>query len=233
MSKARTRRTQAERSAQTRRRLLDTAIAALHEQGYSATTTMLVAEQAGVSRGRMLHQFRTKADLMAYVVEAVYADEVARYGELLEGIIDPDERVLAYPEAVWNVLSRPSGLAVLEILQGSRSDKALARKLRPLQARIEADAVARLEKEMGRSQNLPLMRLIVWAVRGLSIAKVLAAEDDRVEDSVYVLRELIRAAMETGLLSLMRSRGVRPSRASSKGTAVSVTRLAKAHRRRQ
>jgi AcrR family transcriptional regulator len=217
MAKARTRRTQAERSAETRKALLDASIAALYEHGYSATTTMLVAERARVSRGGMLHQFPTKADLMAYVVESVYADEVQCYAELLKDVVDPDERVLAYPEAVWKVLSRPSGLAVLEILQGSRADKVLARKLRPIQARIEADALARLKEEMGRPQSLHIMRLIVWAVRGLSIAKVLAGDNDPVEECVVLLRELLKAGMSTGLLTTVGSPGrVRAGRAPSK-----------------
>lgn len=204
MGQVRRRRTQAERSAETRRALLATAITTLHENGYAATTTMLVAEKAGISRGAMLHQFRTKADLMTFVVVSVYEEEVGRYQEILEGIEDPRELLLAYPEAVWNVLSRPAGIAVLEILQGSRSDKALAKQLRPVQARIEADAKARAESQIhgDPGQALALMRLIVWAVRGLSVAKVLAPDQNRVADAIHLLRDLIRAGLERGVLSI-------------------------------
>ena len=70
----RTRRTQAERSAATRKVLLDAAVNCLFENGYGATTTLMVAEAAGVSRGAMLHQFPSKADLMAFVVEADFEE---------------------------------------------------------------------------------------------------------------------------------------------------------------
>lgn len=196
------RRTQAERSADTRATLLRHAISALHEVGYPATTTMLVAERAGISRGAMLHQFRTKADLMTFVVESVYAEEVQRYGELLKDCTEPLERLLAYPEAVWKVLSRPSGIAVLEILQGSRSDTDLARKLRPVQARIEADAREKSNSQIGGDAPLELMRLIVWAVRGLSIAKVLAPDQNRIPDAVALLRDLIRVGFEKEVIVL-------------------------------
>jgi len=204
MSEVRPRRTQAERSAGTRRALLDAAISALHEHGYGATTTLLVAERAGVSRGAMLHQFRTKADLMTYVVEAVFEEEIARYEERLDGIADPHQRLLAYPELGWDVLSRPSGVAVLEILQGSRSDPELAAKLGPVQDRIEHDALARAGVAFSADERsaVAMMRLIVWAVRGLSIAQVLAPEPGGVRDSIKLLRKLIEAGFQTGLLSL-------------------------------
>ncbi|WP_430634887.1 TetR/AcrR family transcriptional regulator [Sphingomonas hankookensis] len=197
------RRTQAERSAGTRQLLLDAAVRCLHAHGYSATTTMLVAEDAGVSRGAMLHQFRTKADLMTFVVEAVFEQEVAAYGELLGGITDPAERLLAYPEAVWTVLSRPSGVAVLEILQGSRSDATLRDMLEPVQARIEQQALAftRLAQGDGRREGaIALMRLVVWAMRGLSIADVLDPQHN-MHGSVKLLKLLLRAGLETGVLT--------------------------------
>ena len=204
MSEVRPRRTQAERSAGTRKALLDAAISALHEHGYGATTTLLVAELAGVSRGAMLHQFRTKADLMTYVVEAVFEEEIARYEERLADIADPQQRLLAYPELGWDVLSRPSGVAVLEILQGSRSDAELAEKLGPVQDRIEHDALARAGVAFSADARsaVAMMRLIVWAIRGLSIAQVLAPEPGGVKDSIKLLRKLIEAGFQTGLLSL-------------------------------
>lgn len=194
------RRTQADRSAETRRALLAAAIKSLHRYGYSATTTISVAATAGVSRGAMLHQFRTKADLMTFVVESVYEDEIKIYDDLMKGIDDRRERLLAYPSAVWEVLGRPSGLAVLEILQGSRSDPQLAEKLRPIQARIEAEAFHHLEPDLGPGRVAELLRLIVWTIRGLSIEKALAMEAGQVEKTLEVLRSLIEAAIQTGYI---------------------------------
>ncbi|WP_338447068.1 TetR/AcrR family transcriptional regulator [Pelagerythrobacter marensis] len=198
------RQTQAERSAGTREALLSAAIETLHEHGYAATSTMLVAEKAGVSRGAMLHQFRTKADLMTFVVEAVFEEELERYAEYLSGMTDPEQRLLAYPEMAWDVLSRPSGVAVLEILQGSRSDPQLCEKLAPVQTRIEEQALAftHLAAPGDTRGAMAVMRLIVWAVRGLSIAQVLAPAPGSVRDSVKLLRRLIEAGLETGVLSV-------------------------------
>ena len=200
MTTTKVRRTQADRSAGTRRALLEAAISSLHQYGYSATTTISVAEIAGVSRGAMLHQFRTKSDLMTFVVESVYEDELAVYKGMVKGIDDPRDRLLRYPGMVWEVLGRPSGLAVLEILQGSRSDRELAEKLRPVQARIEADAFHHLEPGLGAGTISELLRLIVWTVRGLSIENVLATDEGQVARTIEVLRSLIEAGIKTGYI---------------------------------
>ena len=59
------RRTQAERSATTQGKLLVAALECLVEHGYGGTTTTLVAERAGVSRGAQLHHYPTRAALVA------------------------------------------------------------------------------------------------------------------------------------------------------------------------
>jgi AcrR family transcriptional regulator len=201
LQKTKPRRTQAERSAATRKVLLDAAVKCLFEHGYGATTTIMVAQEAGVSRGAMLHQFPSKADLMAFVVEADFDEEVELYAELLAGIDEPRERLIAYPEATWKVLSRPSGVAVLEILQGSRSDAALREKLAPVLARIEANARSTLKREFPRGVSVPLLTLIVGLTRGLSIMQVLAPEGEDVTDAIKLLQRLLQAGVQTGLLS--------------------------------
>lgn len=196
------RRTQAERSAATCDALLAAAIQVLHEHGYGATSTTMVAQAAGISRGAMLHQFRTKADLMTFVVQEVYREELQVYASYLSRIPDQPERIPHYPQMAWDVLSRPSGVAVLEILQGSRSDPELAAKLAPIQARIEADALANIGRFSGQSRELlAFMRLVVWSARGLSIAKVIAPDGERVSDAMILLGKLIEAGLQTGILN--------------------------------
>jgi AcrR family transcriptional regulator len=201
VTETRRRRTQAERSAATRTVLLDSAIKCLFENGYGTTSTITVAERAGLSRGAMLHQFPTKSDLMAFVVEAVFEQEVELYHQLLNGITDPRERLLAYPQAVWTVLSRPAGVAVLEIIQGSRSDAALAEKLAPTQARIAAFIRKEMESEFPKGPSMALLELIVGAVRGVSIQKVLTPDSEGVNGAIPLLQELLRIGLETGGLA--------------------------------
>ena len=57
-------RTNAERSAATRVRLLDATIDCLIELGWSGTSTTEVVRRAGVSRGAQVHHYPTKEDLV-------------------------------------------------------------------------------------------------------------------------------------------------------------------------
>lgn len=207
----RARRTQAERSDETRNRVLEATIGCLHVRGYAATTTLLVAQEAGVSRGAMLHQFPTKVDLMLFVVRAVYDREIAEYGARLRHIRDPREKLLAIVEVAWEVLSRPSGVAVLEILQGSRSDVELAERLLPLQSMIENESFAWAEKHDGGygAPIRPLLRLMVWTIRGLSVAKTLDGEAD-LDRAVKLLRDMVSTA-----LTPMEGAGLRLAASSS------------------
>lgn len=194
------RRTQAERSDETRARVLEATIRCLHTLGYAATTTLLVAQEAKVSRGAMLHQFPTKVDLMLFVVREVYDREIVEYGQRVRLIRDPRERVLAMPELAWDVLSRPSGVAVLEVLQGSRSDPALAERLHPLQSTIESESFAwarRYDEIFGAQITEPLLRLIVWAARGLSVAQTLDGSAD-FGKAIALLRRMIDALLVEG-----------------------------------
>lgn len=188
------RRTQESRSAATRERLLQAAIESLHQDGYAATSTSVVAAKAGVSRGAMLHQFPTKVDLMLFVVQAVYEQELELYAEALGAIADPHERIRAFPMIVWDVLCRPAGVAVLEIMQGARSDTVMSERLRPLQTEIEEHSFRRAAAMLGRGDTQPApekTRLVVWAVRGLSIARLLSDHPDDARKSVEVLRDLL------------------------------------------
>ncbi|MCD6638465.1 MAG: TetR/AcrR family transcriptional regulator, partial [Nocardioides sp.] len=76
---------QAERTAAMRARLLEATVELLVERGFAGTSTTMVSERAGVSRGAQLHHFPTKNDLVVAAVEhitelrgAELADAVAK-----------------------------------------------------------------------------------------------------------------------------------------------------------
>lgn len=71
------RRTQAERTATTRARLLEAGRELFAAQGYAAVSTQAVVEAAGVTRGALYHQFGDKAGLFVEVYEEVERGLVA------------------------------------------------------------------------------------------------------------------------------------------------------------
>ena len=54
-----------------RARLLEATVELLVDKGYAGTSTTLVSERAGVSRGAQLHHFPTKQDLDVAAVQHV------------------------------------------------------------------------------------------------------------------------------------------------------------------
>jgi AcrR family transcriptional regulator len=199
------RRTQAERSADTQHKLIEAAIAVLHRVGYGATTTGLIADEAGVSRGAMLHQYPAKVDLMLAVVAEVYQRENAEYRRRGAEAESPRERLYRFPDLMWDLLTRPSAMAVLDIMMGSRSDPELAKRLAPLQRQIEATSRATVERLLkeGGFPDLPeanaMRRLFVAAVRGLSIDLMLLKDRAELDDAIQLLRRLLRA-LSDGLI---------------------------------
>ena len=129
----RVRRTNVERSATTRGKLIAAAIDLLYREGYSATTTISVAAKAHVSRGAMLHQFPTRVELLLAVAENITAEQ-SRYRRerlLADKFNSPMERFIASANVSWEVHSQPSAIALLEIIMATRSDRDLRKGFGP------------------------------------------------------------------------------------------------------
>jgi AcrR family transcriptional regulator len=73
-----TRRTQAERTAATRARLLEAGGRLFATDGYASVSTQAIVDAAGVTRGALYHQFDDKSGLFAEVYEEVERDLVTR-----------------------------------------------------------------------------------------------------------------------------------------------------------
>jgi AcrR family transcriptional regulator len=133
-----TRRTQDERSATTRALLLDATIACLVDVGYAATTTTLIAERAGVSRGAQMHHYKTKTELVAAAVEHLGAG----IGQQLEDRAarrrrgDAD-RLSAAVDILWEGFTTPLFTAWLELAVAARSDAELRAQLIRTGPRVE------------------------------------------------------------------------------------------------
>lgn len=118
---------QEERSAQTRHRLLEAAIACLHERGYTGTTTTEIAGRAGVSRGAQAHHFRHKEELVIGALEHISARRLAElefaFEELPVGGLE--FRLETLIDLMWVAFRGPSFYAWLELLVAGRTEPIL------------------------------------------------------------------------------------------------------------
>ena len=192
------RRTQEERSTETRAALLQATVSAIHDLGYAAVTTAIISERAGLSRGAFLYHFHTKAELMAAVVKMVFDDEMAQYQKIVQS---PEmDHLSQWPRILWSVLSRPSGIAVLEILQAARSDPDLARMVGPTQKGAEEGALNKLREEYGGDEATArsVMRLMVWAIRGLTLSDMILPDRQATMGAVNLLANMLLAVSPDG-----------------------------------
>lgn len=203
MASARPRRTQAERSADTCARIVAAAIDALHRLGYAATSTNLVADLAGVSRGAMLHQFPTKALLMAAVVQESVDQDYAAYRQALADVADPLEQLVAIASQAWVQFRSPAGIAQTEIWMATRSDPELAAVVLPVHEAIFARSLAEQARRFAAAgvTDPAVVRAMLYhnvaLLRGLSLEHVLGTPleilDPAVENMKDAIRDTVRA----------------------------------------
>jgi AcrR family transcriptional regulator len=188
----------AERSAQMRQRLIEAAIACLRRVGYAATTTQLVMEEAGVSRGAMLHHFPTKVDLIIAVGEAAALHQNRYVRRRLADAEAGMARYLLLTRATWEAICEPPALALIEIMMASRSDPALGERFPPIADQLEADqrdGVWELARELGvrdRDAIDRMVRLHLGAMRGLAIELMFNGDRAAAEASIGLLEDYTR-----------------------------------------
>jgi AcrR family transcriptional regulator len=130
------RRTQDQRSAQTRRALLDATVDCLVADGYANLTTSRIAAKAGVSRGAQVHHFPTKAGLVAEAVEHLtlrVLESMTRELAQLRGSEDSAERGL---DMLWHTFRGTLFQAVLQVAVAGTADPELAGHARRLERAV-------------------------------------------------------------------------------------------------
>lgn len=195
----RVRRTQQERTADTRKALFEATVTVVGRVGYAGASTALIADEASVSRGAILHHFGTRAQLMAETVRWVYDAELAEYARI-RGDAPVPNPIAVWPDLIWEVLSKAPGMAVLEILWATRGDPELAALVLPIQSEIEEASMKSVQDLAGdhSPRVLSIMRLLVWGIRGLTVAKMIVPDPDELKEPLEMLRLLITRAIPSG-----------------------------------
>ena len=136
----RQRRTQAQRVAETRAKLLDATVECLADVGYARMTTADVAARAGVSRGAQLYHFQSKAELVATAVDHLLDRMHAQFVDAVEKLPSDADRAPAMVDILWELVNQPTFAAWLELMMAARTDPELA----PTVADVETRFVSRM-----------------------------------------------------------------------------------------
>ena len=171
----RDRRKNAERSAATRKQILEATVQCLDASGYGAVTNIRVADLAGVSRGAMMHHFPTRQALIIATVE--YAYETLNQYRAIEVAKSPPglDRYRLIMNLSLVTQRMPEGMALNEIRIGSRSDLEIRDGVTPMMSAISEDyvrMVSRIAREAGLKATRELHGLtgtVAMATRALAI----------------------------------------------------------------
>lgn len=200
---SRPRRTQEERSAETRSRLLDATIACLVDLGYARTTTTEVSDRAGLSRGAQLHHFPTKAELVTSAVEHLFARRLAEFRAAFATPPPVAERAAACIDLLWTMFSGPTFYAWLELAVASRTDSELRRSLQVVSQHFLDDVHRTFHDLFPASSGAanPLFATAPWmtfaVMEGLALGRIVETDGRRagaVLDALKTLATLITPA---------------------------------------
>jgi AcrR family transcriptional regulator len=125
-------RTQAERSAETREKILNVTIDLLYRKGLRDTSTVDIARAAGVSRGALLHHYPTKEELLKEALRFLLRKEIdsirGMANDIDRGTLDTE----GFFDALWEKFSGPLFMVTLEYVTASRTDPAIKSALQPV-----------------------------------------------------------------------------------------------------
>ncbi len=129
---------QKRKSAQTRVAVLDAAVECLAAQGYSRTTTQLIAQTASISRGAMMHHYATKQELIDSVIDYTFFKRMELFAAEIKRLSDR-ERVEEQVgiELFWQTLLTREYQAYLELAIAARTDAELRAIFEPKARRFD------------------------------------------------------------------------------------------------
>ena len=186
--KRRPRRTQLERTAETRARILEATVKSIGEVGFQRTTSSEITRRSGVTWGAVQHHFGGKDGVLGAILE----DSFNRFSE---GLIQSFEalgrsaslgrRIDAYIDSAWTHFDSPHYRATFEILL----EDSAARKLRSPSEQSDRSWQGEMLKawtriwrrlfpdvDLGRRRTMMVQHYTISTLSGLASMRLLAGE---------------------------------------------------------
>lgn len=118
----RSRRSQAERTAETRQRIIRAVTESIAEVGFQRTTATEIAGRAGVTWGAVQHHFGGKDGILAAVLEDSFDRFAERLDDLEPGDVPLEKRVAVFVDRAFAHFTSPAYRSAFEILLNAAAD---------------------------------------------------------------------------------------------------------------
>lgn len=198
------RRAQAERSEETRERVIKAAIQCIAEDGYKHASVTRIAERSGVSWGGIQHHFGTKDAIIQAVLDNALDEFLLDSRRISPTDETLENRVKVMVEGAWRLMNRPGFLAFLEIMLSHRHQPARRDPAHRYRARVWRVIIAAWDHLFG---HLPLSPAQVEMARrvaftflgGMVLESVMRSAAPSFDEPLAVLREnLLRLLSSDG-----------------------------------
>ncbi len=117
------RRTQAERTAETRERILRAVVESIAEIGFQKTTASEITRRAGVTWGAVQHHFGGKDGILAAALADSFERFAARLADVPRGGAPLEARVSSFVDRAWDHFGSPDYRSTFEILLNHTIDE--------------------------------------------------------------------------------------------------------------
>src|SRR5689334_4769173 len=166
-----------------RQRLLEATVQCLAEYGWSGTSTTLISQRAGVSRGAQLHHFPTKNDLVVAAVEHLTRVRGAELAAAAAAVPHGPHRTRDVLRMLGDHFASPVFTAALELWVAARTDATLLSAVAPLEQKVGRETHRMTVELLGADESRPGVRQLVQAtldlVRGLGLAATITDDTRR------------------------------------------------------
>jgi len=197
----RERRTHAERTAETRARIIAAVVDSIAEVGFGRTTAAEVTRRSGVTWGAVQHHFGGKDGMLIAVLEDSFDRFARRLGEIpLEGT-SLEERAALFIEAAWEHFSSPHFRSTFEILLNA-TGRSSGEEVPSWQSQM-AQAWDRVWQHLFHDAPVPrrrraiLQRQVIATLVGMGSLVILEGGAGRSEELELLKEHLVRELLRT------------------------------------
>lgn len=190
------RRTQAERRAATRHKLLEATIDCLTELGYAGTTTTEVCQHAGLSQGALFKHFPSKAALVSAAAAHLFANLIDDYQRSFATLSDHGDKVSAAIDLLWRIFEQPRLHAAFELYLAARTDPELAANMRRVSEQhrdnLQRQANALFPEAAGHPRFNAFLGIVIETMQGAALGSFTLPDPQRDRAMLDLLKDFAR-----------------------------------------
>lgn len=167
-------RKQQERSARTKRALVQATIDLMVERGYSQLTVTEIAKRAGVSSGARVHHFSTKNDLVLAALKHSYQESIVKGRKSVHRLSQAKNPIRALFANLMDLYFDPFFLSSLELVLSTRMEPVLSKQLRQVigayhETIRDVWVEALIQNRYARQDASAIYAMVLDTVRGMAM----------------------------------------------------------------